>query len=97
MAVSFLSALLEAQDVELYLRPLRRHVRCVQETEFPQIRVLIAPLFHTICLIWSHSKFYNTPARVIILLQEFCNLFIDQVCSIKKKKKEEQSLPCGRF
>ncbi|XP_074223450.1 dynein axonemal heavy chain 11 isoform X1 [Camelus bactrianus] len=71
-------ALLEARDVELHLRPLRRHIQCLQETEFPQIRVLIAPLFHTICLIWSHSKFYNTPARVIVLLQEFCNLFIDQ-------------------
>ncbi|KAM5302539.1 dynein axonemal heavy chain 11 isoform 2-T2 [Glossophaga mutica] len=72
------NALLEAQDVELYLRPLRRHVQCLQETQFPQTRGLIAPLFHTICLIWSHSKFYNTPARVIVLLQEFCNLFIDQ-------------------
>ncbi|PNJ55825.1 DNAH11 isoform 1 [Pongo abelii] len=72
------NALLEAQDVELYLRPLRRHIQCLQEMEFPQTRILIAPLFHTICLIWSHSKFYNTPARVIVLLQEFCNLFINQ-------------------
>uniref|UniRef100_A0A2K6TF76 Dynein axonemal heavy chain 11 n=1 Tax=Saimiri boliviensis boliviensis TaxID=39432 RepID=A0A2K6TF76_SAIBB len=72
------NALLEARDVELYLRPLRRHIQCLQETEFPQTRVLIAPLFHTICLIWSHSKFYNTPTRVIVLLQEFCNLFINQ-------------------
>ncbi|XP_059253508.1 dynein axonemal heavy chain 11 [Mustela nigripes] len=72
------NALLEAQDVELYLRPLRRHVQYLQETEFPQIHVLIAPLFHTTCLIWSHSKFYNTPARIIVLLQEFCNLFINQ-------------------
>ncbi|KAI4543842.1 hypothetical protein MG293_006636 [Ovis ammon polii] len=72
------NALLEAQDVELYLRPLRSHIQCLQETEFPQTGAFIAPLFHTICLIWSHSKFYNTPARVIVLLQEFCNLFIDQ-------------------
>ncbi|XP_045053259.2 dynein axonemal heavy chain 11 isoform X2 [Desmodus rotundus] len=76
--VAVKNALLEAQDVELYLRPLRRHIQCLQETQFPQTRGLIAPLFHTICLIWSHSKFYNTPARVIVLLQEFCNLFIDQ-------------------
>uniref|UniRef100_A0A8C9AK17 Dynein axonemal heavy chain 11 n=1 Tax=Prolemur simus TaxID=1328070 RepID=A0A8C9AK17_PROSS len=71
-------ALLEAQDVELHLRSLRRHIERLQETEFPRTRVFIAPLFHTICLIWSHSKFYNTPARVIALLKEFCNLFIDQ-------------------
>ncbi|XP_029423391.1 dynein heavy chain 11, axonemal [Nannospalax galili] len=72
------NALLEAQDVELHLRPLRQHIQGLQETEFPQTRMLIAPLFHTVCLIWSHSKFYNTPARVIVLLQEFCNLFIEQ-------------------
>ncbi|XP_075803650.1 dynein axonemal heavy chain 11 [Microtus pennsylvanicus] len=71
-------ALLEARDVELHLRPLKRHIQGLQEAEFPQTQILIAPLFHTICLIWSHSKFYNTPARVIVLLQEFCNLFIDQ-------------------
>lgn len=72
------NALLEAQDVELYLRPLRRYIQSLQEMEFPQSWGLIAPLLHTIFLIWSHSKFYNTPARIIILLQEFCNLFIDQ-------------------
>ncbi|XP_048655651.1 dynein axonemal heavy chain 11 isoform X1 [Marmota marmota marmota] len=72
------NALLEAQDIELYLSPLRRHIERLQETEFPQIHLLVAPLFHTICLIWSHSKFYSTPARIIVLLQEFCNLFIEQ-------------------
>lgn len=86
---SFPSALLEAQDVELHLRPLRRHIQCLQETEFPHTRVLIAPLFHTICLIWSHSKFYNTPARIIVLLQEFCNLFVDQVCSIQNRDTKD--------
>ncbi|XP_044534788.1 dynein axonemal heavy chain 11 [Gracilinanus agilis] len=72
------AALFEAQDIELYLRPLRRHIQGLKETEFPQTSFLISPLFHTICLIWSHSTFYNSPARMIILLQEFCNLFLDQ-------------------
>uniref|UniRef100_A0A8C4YFM3 Dynein axonemal heavy chain 11 n=1 Tax=Gopherus evgoodei TaxID=1825980 RepID=A0A8C4YFM3_9SAUR len=74
-------ALMEAQDIELYLRPLRRHIQFLQETEFPKIHSLIPPLFHTICLIWSHSQFYSVPARIIVLLQEFCNLFIDQARS----------------
>lgn len=73
------SALLEAQDVEIYLKPLRRHIEHLQEAGFSQSRPCIPPLFHTIHLIWNHSKCYNTPARVIVLLQEFCNLFIDQV------------------
>uniref|UniRef100_A0A4X2M255 AAA+ ATPase domain-containing protein n=1 Tax=Vombatus ursinus TaxID=29139 RepID=A0A4X2M255_VOMUR len=78
IGVSF-TALLEAQDIELYLRPLKKHIQHLKETEFPYVHFLISPLFHTICLIWSHSRFYNTPAQIIILLQEFCNLFIDQV------------------
>ncbi|EMP26627.1 Dynein heavy chain 11, axonemal [Chelonia mydas] len=75
------NALMEAQDIELYLRPLRRHIQFLKETEFPKIQALIPPLFHTICLIWSHSQFYSVPARIIVLLQEFCNLFIDQARS----------------
>uniref|UniRef100_A0A8D2LWB0 Dynein axonemal heavy chain 11 n=1 Tax=Varanus komodoensis TaxID=61221 RepID=A0A8D2LWB0_VARKO len=89
------NALVEAQDIDLYLRPLQRHIQCLQETEFPETHILIPPLFHTICLIWSNSKFYNVPARIIFLLQEFCNLFIDQAISylspedIMKRETEE--------
>ena len=32
---------------------------------------------HCVCLVYSHSTFYNTPARVIVLMQETCNLLID--------------------
>uniref|UniRef100_A0A803T5S7 Dynein axonemal heavy chain 11 n=1 Tax=Anolis carolinensis TaxID=28377 RepID=A0A803T5S7_ANOCA len=89
------NALTEAQDIDLYLTPLQRHIQCLQEAEFPEIRSLIPPLFDTICLIWSHSKFYNIPARIIFLLQEFCNLFIEQTLSylspedIMKRETEE--------
>uniref|UniRef100_A0A6I8PET2 Dynein axonemal heavy chain 11 n=2 Tax=Ornithorhynchus anatinus TaxID=9258 RepID=A0A6I8PET2_ORNAN len=69
---------LKLKDIDLYLRPLKKHVQCLQETKFPQTRILIHPLLHTICLLWSHSEFYGYPARIIVLLQEFCNLFIDQ-------------------
>nr|XP_006007896.1 PREDICTED: dynein heavy chain 11, axonemal [Latimeria chalumnae] len=71
-------ALFEAQDVELHLRPLQRHIELLQAAEFPQILCLIPPLFHTVCLIWAYSKFYCSPERIIVLLQEFCNLLIDQ-------------------
>ncbi|XP_075070448.1 dynein axonemal heavy chain 11 [Mixophyes fleayi] len=72
------NALVEAEDIDVHLRTLGPLIRLLEETDFPQIHVLIPPLFHTICLIWSHSSFYNTPARIIVLLQEFCNLLIDQ-------------------
>ncbi|MEE6466363.1 hypothetical protein FKM82_006924 [Ascaphus truei] len=71
-------ALIEAKDVDLHLKALRQHVKLLEETEFPQTHILMPPLLHTICLIWSHSKFYNIPARIIVLLQEFCNLLMNQ-------------------
>ncbi|XP_041830036.1 dynein heavy chain 9, axonemal-like isoform X1 [Melanotaenia boesemani] len=33
---------------------------------------------HTVCLVWTSSRHYNTPARLVVLLQETCNLLIQQ-------------------
>ncbi|MGH0147736.1 UNVERIFIED_CONTAM: hypothetical protein FKN15_039854 [Acipenser sinensis] len=71
-------AVSEAQDIELHLRPLKRHIAYFEECTFTGIEVLIAPLFHTLCLIWSHSKYYCVPSRIVVLLQEFCNLLIER-------------------
>ncbi|XP_043549538.1 dynein axonemal heavy chain 11 isoform X1 [Chiloscyllium plagiosum] len=68
----------EAQDIELHLRTLKYYLSQLEESNFTEIEPLITPLFHTICLIWSHSRYYCFPSRIIILLQEFCNLIINQ-------------------
>lgn len=31
---------------------------------------------HTILLIWKHSKYYNTPPRLVVLIREICNAII---------------------
>ncbi|KAL3988340.1 receptor tyrosine-protein kinase erbB-2 [Sarotherodon galilaeus] len=71
-------AVLEAEDIDLYLRPLRRLITNLEEKSFPQVDALLPPLFHTLCLIWSHSQYYCTPQRMVVLLQEFCNLIIEK-------------------
>ncbi|XP_069077648.1 dynein axonemal heavy chain 11-like [Pleurodeles waltl] len=71
-------ALSEAQDIELYLRLLKFYIAYMEESNFPEIERLIAPLYHTICLIWMHCRYYCSPARIVVLLQEFCNLLIDR-------------------
>uniref|UniRef100_A0A8D3BTI9 Dynein axonemal heavy chain 11 n=1 Tax=Scophthalmus maximus TaxID=52904 RepID=A0A8D3BTI9_SCOMX len=71
-------SVLEAEDIDLYLRPLRRLISSLEERSFPQVDVLLPPLFHTLCLIWSRSQYYCTPKRMVVLLQEFCNLIIDK-------------------
>ncbi|CAM9221157.1 unnamed protein product [Bubo scandiacus] len=64
--------------IDLYLRPLEKYIQLFWEMEFPKIHNLIPPLFHIIYLTWSHFEFYSMPARVVVLLQEFCNLLSDQ-------------------
>ncbi|KAM3922058.1 dynein axonemal heavy chain 9 [Leptodactylus fuscus] len=72
------AALSEAQDINLYLKPLQRHFEEIENFEFNEVKPVIAPLIHVLCLVWAQSKYYNTPARIIVLMQEVCNLFIQQ-------------------
>ncbi|XP_053308775.1 dynein axonemal heavy chain 9 [Spea bombifrons] len=75
------AALSEAQDINLHLKPLQRHLEEIESVEFNEAKPLVAPLLHVLCLLWARSKYYNTPARVIVLTQEICNLFIQQARS----------------
>uniref|UniRef100_A0A8C4H1B1 Dynein heavy chain 9, axonemal n=1 Tax=Dicentrarchus labrax TaxID=13489 RepID=A0A8C4H1B1_DICLA len=68
----------EAKDICTYLRPLQRLFEDMENAEFPDVRGQIGPLMHTVCLVWANSRYYNTPARLIVLLQETCNLLIQQ-------------------
>ena len=38
-----------------------------------------AQVMHTVMMIWRHSKFYNTPSRLVVLMREICNDLIAQV------------------
>ncbi|KAM8851125.1 dynein beta chain, ciliary [Spinachia spinachia] len=71
-------AVLEAEDIDLHLRPLRRLISSLEERSFPQVDALLPALFHTLCLLWSRSHYYCTPQRMVVLLQEFCNLIIEK-------------------
>ncbi|CAG5123285.1 unnamed protein product, partial [Candidula unifasciata] len=71
------AALTEAQDINMHLKPLRFQLEELEQTEFDECGKLLAPLLNTVCLIWANSEYYNTPARIIVLLQEICNMIID--------------------
>ena len=70
------AAMKEAQDITTHLKPLTSHFQNLEVQEFTDIRPLFPPLMHLLCLVYSHSAYYNTAARIIILLQETCNLLI---------------------
>ncbi|XP_042364236.1 dynein heavy chain 9, axonemal [Plectropomus leopardus] len=78
MQQDVLAALEESKDICTFLKPLQRLFEDMENAEFPDVRGQIAPLMHTVCLVWANSRYYNTPARLIVLLQETSNLLIQQ-------------------
>lgn len=79
MFFPFIKALEEAKDISLYLKTLERPIDDLENADFSEVKPRLASLMHTVCLVWTNSKYYNTPDRVIVLLQEICNLLIQQV------------------
>ena len=41
----------------------------IEVVDFPELRPLLAPLMHTVCLVYANSSYYNTTARIIVLMQ----------------------------
>ncbi|XP_053270380.1 dynein axonemal heavy chain 9-like [Pleuronectes platessa] len=78
MQLNVSAALEEAKDISIYLMPLKGLFEDMESMEFPEVRRQIGPLMHTVCLVWANSRHYNTPQRLILLLQETCNLLIQQ-------------------
>uniref|UniRef100_A0A672ZPD5 Dynein, axonemal, heavy chain 11 n=1 Tax=Sphaeramia orbicularis TaxID=375764 RepID=A0A672ZPD5_9TELE len=75
---SVFEALQEAEDIDLHLQPLHAQLSQLEKREFPHAETFIPPLFHTVFLIWINCQSYQKPARIIVLLQELCNLLIEQ-------------------
>ncbi|KGL72843.1 Dynein heavy chain 9, axonemal, partial [Tinamus guttatus] len=71
-------ALAEAEDINLHLMPLQRYLANIESVEFSEVKPFLVPLLHVVCLIWVTSMHYNIPERIIVLLQEICNLLIQQ-------------------
>ncbi|NWY46905.1 DYH9 protein, partial [Sylvia atricapilla] len=72
------AALREAQDIDLHLTPLQKPLKDIEAIEFSKVKPLLVPLLHMVCWIWVTSKHYSVPLRVVVLLQEICNLLIQQ-------------------
>uniref|UniRef100_A0A8C0Z1R8 Dynein axonemal heavy chain 9 n=1 Tax=Canis lupus familiaris TaxID=9615 RepID=A0A8C0Z1R8_CANLF len=72
------AALAEAQDIRIHLMPLSHHLEILESLEFPEVKPQLQPLLHVVCLIWATCASYRSPGRLTVLLQEICNLLIQQ-------------------
>ncbi|KAL4106224.1 hypothetical protein PRIC1_004278 [Phytophthora ramorum] len=67
----------EANDNKHYLWPLAKWFEQVGGAQtLPEIRDLFRPICHSVLLIWKSSRFYNTPARLVVLIRQICNEII---------------------
>jgi len=71
-------ALDEAQDIDTHLRPLAGHFESLETTDFIEAKVLFKPMFYIIGLVYKHCHHYATASRIVVLLQEICNLVMKQ-------------------
>ncbi|XP_036692664.1 dynein heavy chain 9, axonemal [Balaenoptera musculus] len=72
------AALMEARDIHTHLVPLHRHLETLESLEFPEVKPRLWPLLHVVCLIWATCELYRCPGRLMVLLQEICNLLVQQ-------------------
>jgi dynein heavy chain len=65
----------------VHLKPLKKHLENVSNATFDEIEKHLGPMMHCVCLIWGNSKYYCSAPRIIVLLQEICNLLIEMARS----------------
>ena len=71
----------EANDNVKFLAPLSKlFEKLNMADDFPMLVELFKPIMHTLMLVWKHSKYYNTAARLVVLMREICNDLIMQAC-----------------
>ena len=45
---------------------------------FQNLTQIFRPIMHQLMLVWKHSRFYNTPARLVVVMRQICNDLIQQ-------------------
>ena len=69
----------EAADCVRFLKPLRAHLTKITEmTDFAALPDTFGPLMQIMLLIWRHSKYFNTPAKLLALVRRIGNALITQ-------------------
>ena len=72
------SSLTEAKEISLYLSPLGKCFKTVEEVDFSEAKPVMAVLIHCIGLVWLNSRYYQSSSKLIIMLRMICNLLIQE-------------------
>ncbi len=69
----------EAQDINLYLKPLGRMLERFEEMDYFELPKRFPSLFHVVALVWANSIHYQHPVKMVVLIQEISNMIIEMV------------------
>lgn len=64
------AAIIEARDINLYLKPLISHFIRFEESDFLDNQPYVRALLHVIGLLWANSRYYCTSSKIVTLLRE---------------------------
>jgi dynein heavy chain len=77
LCVEVFEARHEANDDVKFLRTLDPWFRTLNEdSDFEKLPETFRPIMHILLLVWKNSKYYNTPARLVVLIRQICNAII---------------------
>ena len=72
------SSLAEAKEISLYITPLSKFFKMVEEIDFSELQGVMKILIHVIGLAWSNAKYYQNSSKLIIMLRQLSNLLIQE-------------------
>ena len=73
------SATAEARDNVRFLSPLAQHFDDLASMDdFEELPTLFKPVMHMLLLVWKHSRYYNTPPCLAVIMCEICNDLVEQ-------------------
>ncbi|CAE7211536.1 ODA4 [Symbiodinium sp. CCMP2592] len=70
----------EANDNVKFLKALESHVNALlnETQDFEVLEQVFDDVFHVLLLVWRHSKYYNSLARLAVIVRQICNSLIAQ-------------------
>ncbi|CAL8089314.1 unnamed protein product [Calicophoron daubneyi] len=72
-------AIVESETIVTFLTPLIEYFNDMENTNFEELKPKIQPIVHLMALLWVNCEYYRSTDRIVILMTEACNLFI-QMC-----------------
>eukprot|EP00760_Papus_ankaliazontas_P013352 PhM_4_TR15700/c3_g1_i1/m.85000/K10408/DNAH; dynein heavy chain, axonemal len=83
----------EARDNFRFMKPLKPEFESITQfgEELDELvnQGVFRKVMHLVYMVWTHSQYYNTPARLVVLIRELCN---DVIVAAKESLGSKEEL-----